>query len=792
MQLRLAVAGALRSTASARPTGVPPLRIASKVILVGGIPIAMAAVIAATAWLLLQEADRARSGAVLAGSIYRDVLVSTAERDRFIVAPSQDRMAAAGRFFALTNRARSDLAALVAFTRTPEQTEAVQRASSDLSRYTEQMGLLVHAMEQSERLVREMAERASRLIALTDEARVRQRASNADIVNSLAEKDRRLSLIGDVVDKTQDLRALVALAAADGAGRGAARAELRNASQDLAAALEAAGRGPDVAQLRRLTDSLNADAGVSTSTGTLGATGRALVDWCERLLKIDETERRSLQEEVAQLLTYSVKANETEQATQNVAISALKLGQRSGQALGNRDIGAVAILGEESAELAASISALPISPLIQSEMVDAIRAWRDRLLTTSAGLRQQNATAASMDLAAEALTQGASELNDTFTGDADRLGGTTRKILLIGATIALLTGIIAALVVARSITLPLHRLRLAMLKLADDPASGGVTDAGRGDELGDMARAANVFVGEIVVRERALREAVSRADQALADLRRTQADLIQAEKLASLGQLVAGVAHEINTPVGVALTTATQMGEEARGFAEEARGDQLRRSRLIAFTERMTEGSRLLFANLTRAADLVQSFKRVAVDQVSGERRRVDLREWLAEIVTSLTPVLRKRGLSVTIDCPPDVEIETYPGALGQVVTNLVVNASIHAYDEGQSGEVAISVAPHGMDRVTLVVADRGRGIDPEDLGRIFDPFFTTARQRGSTGLGLHIVYNLVAQTLKGRIDVWSEPGRGTRYTIDLPRVAAPADAAGRNGNANAQGRTGS
>lgn len=729
----------------------------------------MAAVIATTAWFLLREADRARSGAVLAGSIYRDVLVSIAERDRFIVAPVQDRMAAAGRFFVLTNRARSDLASLAVATRTPEQAEGVARASADLDRYTQQMGLLVTAMEQSERLVGEMAERAARLIALTDEARLRQRTSNADIVSSLTEKDRRLLLIGDVVDKMQDLRALVALAAADGAGRGAARAELRNASQDLAAALEAAGRGADVAALRRLTDTLVVHEDLPATAGTLSATGRAVIEWCERLLKIDETERRALQEEVAQLLTYSVKANETEQATQNVAISALKLGQRSAQALGNRDIPAVAMLGEDSRQLADTVAALPISPLIQSEMIDSIRAWRDRLLTTSVGLRQQNATASTMDAAARDLTEGARTLNDTFTGDADRLGGTTRTILLIGATIALLMGTIAALVVARSITRPLLRLRLSMLKLAEDPAGGGVTDSGRSDELGDMARAANVFVGEIVVRERALRDAVARADSALSDLRRTQSELIQAEKLASLGQLVAGVAHEINTPVGVALTTATQMGEEARGFAEEARGDSLRRSRLLSFTDRMNEGARLLFSNLTRAADLVQSFKQVAVDQVSGERRRFELRSWLTELVTSLRPLLRKRGLEVVIDCPEGLEAETYPGALGQVVTNLVVNAALHAYDEGQSGEVVVTVQPRGTGGFVLIVADKGRGIAREHIGRIFDPFFTTARQRGSTGLGLHIVYNLVVQTLRGRIDVRSEPGRGTRYTIDLP-----------------------
>lgn len=266
--------------------------------------------------------------------------------------------------------------------------------------------------------------------------------------------------------------------------------------------------------------------------------------------------------------------------------------------------------------------------------------------------------------------------------------------------------------------------------------------------------------------------------ESMAHLEQTRRELVETEKLAALGGLVAGVAHEINTPVGVALTTATQMGEEARGFSAEARGDSLRRSRLLAFTDRMTEGANLLFSNLTRAADLVQSFKQVAVDQVSGERRQFDLKSWMTELVTSLRPLLRKRGVEVDIECPDGLEVETYPGALGQVVTNLVVNAALHAYDEGQSGLVTITVRSPRPGTFVLVVSDTGRGIAREHIGRIFDPFFTTARQRGSTGLGLHIVYNLVVQTLRGRIDVWSEPGRGTRYTIDLPNPTPLADTA--------------
>ncbi|MCP8939479.1 HAMP domain-containing histidine kinase [Alsobacter sp. SYSU M60028] len=754
----------------------------------GGIPIAIAAVIAAAAWLLLREADRARNGAVLAGSIYRDLLVATAERDRYVIAPPADRRDTAQRFASQTLRARDDLAALAGVARTPEQAEAVALASQTLEQYTAQMRRLTASTERNDRLVREMAERATVLTGLAEQARMRQHASNADIVTSLTEKDRRLRLIRDIVDKAQELRALVAAArlqaarlAEDGRGGAAAndrergqafaRSQLRNAVLDLMRALEAAGRKDDAVTLGEHLAGLDA-GGAAAET--------ALVEWCERMLKVDDTEQRALHEELAQLLTYSVQANETEQATQNIAIAVLKLGQRTSEALGKRDIEAVIAIVRESDKLASTMASLPISPLIQTEMIDAIGEWRDRLFTTVSGLREQNATLWDMDRSAVELTEGARSLNDMFTGAADRLGATIRTILFVGGSFGLLFGALAGFVVARQITRPLRRVQQSMIRLAEDPASGGVSDSDRKDELGDMARAANFFVHEIVAREGALRDAVDRADAALEELRRTQATLIQAEKMASLGQLVAGVAHEINTPVGVALTTATLVGEEARQFAEEAKGQQLLRSRLIAFTERMSEGARLLTVNLTRAADLVHSFKQVSADQVSGERRAFDLRTWLNELLTSLGPVLRRRSLTVDVDCRPGLTVETYPGALGQVLTNLIVNAAVHGYDDGCGGHVRIAVREPGPGRVAIEVADDGKGIPPERIERIFDPFFTTARHRGNTGLGLHIVYNLVVQTLRGQIEVSSEPGRGTTFRIDIPGTSlavAPAEA---------------
>jgi signal transduction histidine kinase len=388
-------------------------------------------------------------------------------------------------------------------------------------------------------------------------------------------------------------------------------------------------------------------------------------------------------------------------------------------------------------------------------------------------VREQNVILADMDATAATMIRSAELLNDLFTSDAERIGGFVRTILLLGAAIGLLLGASTALVVARSITEPLKRLKDSMLELAANPAAGPIADSARRDELGSMARAANFFISEIRRREDALRLAKDRADATLRELQETQSNLIQAEKLASLGQLVAGVAHEINTPLGVALTTSTALEREVKGLSERAASGRLGKSDFAGAVARLTEGSQLLLSNLTRAIDLVYSFKQVAADQASGERRRFEMRDWLEELLTSLGPVLRKSGHKVSVECPDGIVLDTYPGSLAQVLTNLVMNAIIHAYPAGATGQLSIRVDALRQVGIRLTFADDGRGIAPENLAKVFDPFFTTGRDQGSTGLGLHIVYNLVTVKLQGAIELKSTPGEGTRFIIDLPLSVA-------------------
>lgn len=268
----------------------------------------------------------------------------------------------------------------------------------------------------------------------------------------------------------------------------------------------------------------------------------------------------------------------------------------------------------------------------------------------------------------------------------------------------------------------------------------------------------------------AARRTIFRAfDQAHREARH---QLVEAEKMAALGNLVAGVAHELNTPVGVSITAASTLGERTGEITRSLAGKTLTQSELGRFLEATHTLSDMLLANLQRAADLIQSFKQVAVDRASERQRPIGLRHYLGQVLHSLQPALRRPFVTVELDVPDDITLDTYPGALAQIVTNLVLNAVVHGFDGRDAGRVALS-ARREDDRLILYAADDGAGIAPEHLPRIFEPFFTTRRDRGSSGLGLHIVYNLVTQRLGGEIRCDSFPGHGARFTIDLP-VAPP------------------
>jgi PAS domain S-box-containing protein len=272
--------------------------------------------------------------------------------------------------------------------------------------------------------------------------------------------------------------------------------------------------------------------------------------------------------------------------------------------------------------------------------------------------------------------------------------------------------------------------------------------------------------------EQEIRSARDAAEAALQNLQETQNSLIEAEKLAALGRLVAGVAHEINNPVGTSLTVASSLERKTALFAAEVGRGNLKRSSLNEFLEISREASAQLVANLNRAAELIQSFKQVATDRNTSNQRIFDLGVLTEQVAMSLRPGLGKQNLTLNIECQPDLVMNSYPGPYGQVLTNLFLNAVAHAFPDRQGGAVDIKVKASGKDNVEIVFSDNGCGMSQDVRRNAFDPFFTTRRDQGSTGLGLHIVHSIVTNYLSGRLNLDSEPGEGTRIQIILPRVA--------------------
>jgi PAS domain S-box-containing protein len=270
--------------------------------------------------------------------------------------------------------------------------------------------------------------------------------------------------------------------------------------------------------------------------------------------------------------------------------------------------------------------------------------------------------------------------------------------------------------------------------------------------------------------EREVRRARDAAEAALQNLRETQNSLIEAEKLAALGRLVAGVAHEINNPLGTSLTVASSLERKSKQFAAETAQGTLKRSSLNEFVNAVRDGSAQLQESLNRAAGLIQSFKQVVSDRNNSDLRSFDLGDLTEQVAIGLRPALPKHGVTLNVECEQGLSMTSHPGSYGQVLTNLFLNAIAHAFPDGRQGNIAIKVSARGANDVEILFSDDGCGMSPDVRRQAFDPFFTTRRHQGGTGLGLHIVYTVVTDRLGGQLRLSSEPGKGTEARIILPR----------------------
>ncbi|SFM06403.1 HAMP domain-containing protein [Bradyrhizobium sp. NFR13] len=354
----------------------------------------------------------------------------------------------------------------------------------------------------------------------------------------------------------------------------------------------------------------------------------------------------------------------------------------------------------------------------------------------------------------------------------------SRNVMVIAAAFLGLI-ITAGIIIALSIRLPLQQIMTSMRAITSGDYDRKVQGTAATDEVGAMARAVEVFRENAVAKREAeneLRASKEKAESALLELNAAQQNLIDAERLAALGGLVAGVAHEVNNPIGISLTVASSFARRSEMFEAELRSNApLRRSQLEEFVKTSRDAAQQLVANLHRAGELIQSFKQVAVDRSHAERRQFSLSEATDQIIASLRPVLKKAPITLTVDVPDGLMIDGYPGSYGQILTNLFLNAANHAFPDGKPGAIAITAKPRGTDDIEISFSDNGAGMSPDVQRQAFDPFFTTRRNEGGTGLGLHIVYNLVTQQLGGRMMLESRLGQGTTFRIIMPRAATGA-----------------
>lgn len=277
---------------------------------------------------------------------------------------------------------------------------------------------------------------------------------------------------------------------------------------------------------------------------------------------------------------------------------------------------------------------------------------------------------------------------------------------------------------------------------------------------------------EVSIRQQAQDELLNineTLENSLQQLHEAQRELIVSEKMAALGNLVAGVAHEINTPVGTSMTAVSHLKDNLTPVSEALKSGKLTKSQLHEFIEANFESVEILDKCLQQAAALIRSFKMIAVDQSSEETRHINLDSYIKDVLLSLKPRLKRTKHIIDIDCPKELEIRCKPGIISQLITNLIMNSIIHGFDKIEQGSIKIKVRDN-KDTVFIYYEDNGKGVSKENMEKLFDPFFTTKRGQGGSGLGTHIIYNIITQSFGGTVNVKSNIGEGLCYEISLPK----------------------
>lgn len=352
--------------------------------------------------------------------------------------------------------------------------------------------------------------------------------------------------------------------------------------------------------------------------------------------------------------------------------------------------------------------------------------------------------------------------------------------------LALLVTIWLAKQLSSSLLTPVYQLRKVISSVTSTQDYSQRVSQKFAAELGELVDSFNIMLGVIetynqqrqenenkvlklnLELEQRVEQRTQQLTGSLNDLKTTQLKLVEQEKLASLGSLVAGVAHEINTPVGVAVTASSHLRHVLQQSEREFHAGSLSKQRLQTFYHEMQESTDIINRNLERAAEQITSFKMVAVDQSSEETRKFKFKEYLQTIILSLRPHFKHTQHQFELNIPEDLELNSYPGCFSQMFTNLFMNSLIHGFANTQQGHITVNANIEGT-QLRIDYFDNGKGIDPSIKNRIFDPFVTTNRQQGGSGLGTYILYNTVTKVLKGQIDLMLDVPAGVHFVIVFP-----------------------
>jgi len=362
-----------------------------------------------------------------------------------------------------------------------------------------------------------------------------------------------------------------------------------------------------------------------------------------------------------------------------------------------------------------------------------------------------------------------------LNANAKQIEGALIESLIFIAISTIVAGMVIAgsifVIVGRTVVTPVVRLTAVTeaIERGELEEHGKLTGHGR-DELGRLEMAIRGMAQALIHHSEDLE---SKVHERTEELKRSQRELVEREKLAALGSLVAGVAHEVNTPLGSSLMVATTLDSNTDQIRQAFERDEITEDQFTGYLSSMNEGCRILRTNLERASELVKKFKQVAVDQSSHQRRPFGLREAIEDNIATVKPGLRRMPIDIRVDVPERIDMDSYPGALGQVIINLVQNAAVHAFEGRSHGTIEVAASASEPGWISIMVADDGIGMPENVKRRIFEPFFTTKLGQGGSGLGMHIVFNIVTTLLGGRVRVHSKPGGGSRFMVELP-IQAP------------------